>query len=85
MNDGLEDYLNSPEYAASEAIRDAMTTEQLEQLNRIQEAQLIVIKTTDAQGNAQIMQCVYAVQMAARNDLSASVENLVADALLILA
>jgi hypothetical protein len=84
MTDSLTDYLSSPEFAASEAVRDAMTTEQLEQLNRIQEAQLIVIKTTDAKGNKQIMRCCSAVCMAMALDIASPVETLVDDALSIL-
>ena len=78
------DYLTSPEHARIEAERDTMTTKQLERLNRLQEAQVIVMQTTDAQGTRQIMQCVYAVQMAMANDDAAPVETLVDDALRIL-
>ncbi len=82
--DGLTDYLASPEYAASEALRDTFTTEQLERLNRLQIAQTIVMQTTDAKGNSQITKVCSAVIMAMRNDMDAPVEILVDDALLIL-
>lgn len=71
----------SPE---SIARRNAMTTEQLKRLDRLQRAQMMVIEKADLWGTKDIWHGIVATQMAMSNDMDAPVEDIAADALRIL-
>lgn len=70
--------------AMYDAMLDAMTDEQIEVRDRLQEAQIIVVEKAKPWGEEELLHVFAATQMAMRNDMDAPVEQIAADALLIL-
>lgn len=70
--------------AAFDAMLETMTTAQIGQLDRLQGAQIIVMKKVNPLGADEVLHVCAATQMAMANDMTAPVETIVDNALRIL-